>query len=859
MDPVSETDADLFRAGPETREPGTAPVEAKPNQRMPSLAHPFVTLAEDAIDADAEYGKYLLASQLRSIGVEPFPEPTQSPDDMMLAGPSGEAQSDGRSISGQVGQAIFKGLDQGGRELMDSFAFLAGAPVEAAKNVMNVGLEAVGMEPIKNAFGDIDSMRTVVGAYQNAVDEAIPVPESVRDWASQPYDNEILGGLVEGITQFGVAAVPAAKLVKAMTTYNAAARGFVWGAIADFTAFNPDDPTLANGIINHLQSLPPGEQMPVLQSFLSVMAKHETDSELVKRARMAYEGAAIGVAIELIAKGAIKVANKIPFQQIADASKRAIGRAGDAADARIAEREADTGVTLGAGVDPMPAVDAAISKTRDLILPKSEITALNMAPDTARAHKTPPQLLVMGNGEKATTPVTQAYNANNKTANFNNIDQISAAHPQALASADNWLAMQQEAMGGQFLPHPPMQAIRYAQDVELMAAKLRKLTPELKAGVDEGFAYVQQIADIYNSGSSDPKMTADLFVWGILSRGAGPTQQEAAFLDIMEAAQPMMAKVVDGTFNATDAANWSANMKKSLPEGSPGKQVTMNVNAAGALLRELAKVPDGSNQTVLQTLHGMLEDPNVSAKAIRRKFMELTDSAGIDNKVVSFVLLVAGRTDVLVMDRIQGRHLWDDGRFDGFNIYDGYYKEGTTVQEGLQGIFRGPRGVLVTEMLEDGMRPNVQRAYDLVGRSEDASLGRFHWETWVIEGEQVVSHSTLDSIARNDPVGGRVTEGKTDEFASGLTYIRGREGPVQEYPLSDGEKIYMDPVQTKKFLKFIKDPKAGIVPRDFKVTARADIPWYERPEVNREALDKAAREFANATEDGRILSSAEGS
>lgn len=361
MDPVSETDADLFSAGAETREPGTAPVEAEPNQRMPSLAHPFVTLAEDAIDADAEYGKYLLASQLRSIGVEPFPEPTQSPDDMMLAGPSGEAQSDGRSISGQVLQAGFKGLDQGGRELMDSFAFLAGAPVEAAKNVMNVGLEAVGMEPIKNAFGDIDSMRTIVGAYQNAVDEAIPVPESVRDWASQPYDNEILGGLVEGITQFGVAAVPAAKLVKAMTTYNAAARGFVWGAIADFTAFNPDDPTLANGIIDHLQSLPPEEQMPVLQSFLSVMAKHETDSELVKRAKMAYEGAAIGVAIELIAKGAIKVANKIPFQQIADASKRAIGRAGEAADARIAERAADTGVTLRAGVDPMPAVDAAIS------------------------------------------------------------------------------------------------------------------------------------------------------------------------------------------------------------------------------------------------------------------------------------------------------------------------------------------------------------------------------------------------------------------------------------------------------------------------------------------------------------------
>ena len=320
----------------------------------------------------------------------------------------------------------------------------------------------------------------------------------------------------------------------------------------------------------------------------------------------------------------------------------------------------------------------------------------------------------------------------------------------------------------------------------------------------------------------------------------------------------MMQKVVDGTFTQADAEDWTANMAKVIPEGSPGKQVTMNVNAAGKLLFELAKVPEGSNQTVLETLHGMIADETASAKMIRRKFMELTDKAGIDNKVVSFTLLVSGRDDVLVMDRIQGRHLWDDGRFEGANIYDGFYKEGTTVQEGLLGIFKGPRGVLVTEMLEDGMRPNVEEAYRLIGRPEDASLGRFHWETWVIEGEQVVSHSTLDSIAKNNPVGGSVTEGKTDEFASGFRYIIGADGPVQEYPLSDGSKAYMTPTRAKEFLAFIKKPKSGIVPTGFKVTERADIPWYERREVNREALDKAARNYANTTADGAVLPSSPG-
>ena len=540
-----------------------------------------------------------------------------------------------------------------------------------------------------------------------------------------------------------------------------------------------------------------------------------------------------------------------------DAIRSGVVRAGEAAQARLDEAAGST--TLTSGVDVGKGIDQAIAAVGRLVATPEERVQLNMVEGDVRAHKTPPQLLVNGNGEKATVPVTQAYNANNKLTNFKNIDTLSTQHPNALQSADNWLAMEQAALGGKYLPVPPLQAIRYAQDVNLMAAKLKQLTPELKAGVDEGFQYVNQIRDIYKSGSADPKMTADMFVWGILSRGAGPTQQEAAFLDIMEDAQPFMQKVVDGTFSEADAADWVSNMKKSLPEGSPGKQVTMNVNAAGGLLRELGKVPEGSNQTVLETLHEMLSDETVSAKMIRRKFMELTDSAGIDNKVVSFVLLVAGRDDVLVMDRIQGRHLWDDGRFDGFNIYDGYYKEGTTVQEGLHGIFRGPRGVLVTEMLEDGMRPNVQKAYEMIGRPEDASLGRFHWETWVIEGEQVVSHSTLDSIAKNNPVGGSVTEGKTDEFASGFRYIRGQSGPVQEYPISDGSKVYMTPVRAKEFLAYIKKPKSGIVPNGFKVTERADIPWYERPEVDREALDKAARDYANADENGRVLRSSKGS
>lgn len=498
------------------------------------------------------------------------------------------------------------------------------------------------------------------------------------------------------------------------------------------------------------------------------------------------------------------------------------------------------------------AAEAGIQDAASRARSRENIPEINMAPEGARGHNMPHNLLISGNGSDPQFKVTQVFSANNKAANFSAIDQAKAAHPQALKSLENWIAFEQDTFGGDILPVPPMEAIRYAQSPQAMADKLNQLTPEMKAGVDEGFANVAVLRDMYASGEADPEVTANLFVWGILSRGAGPVQQESAYIDIIDSAGDLIRKVVNGTFNNADLAKWK-NISSGLVEGSPGKQVTMNVNAAGKLLFELAKKPKGSDQTVLKTLHDMIGNNDMTAGEIRRKFMELTDSAGIDNKVVSFILLVSGRDDVLVMDRIQSRHLWDDGRFEGRNIYDGYMKAGTTTKEGLQGIMRGPRGLLVTEALEDGMRDNVAEAYRLIGREQDASLGRFHWETWVIEGEQVVDHETLKAVANKNPVGVGVREGKPGTFSSGMRYIRGKNGTVVEYPVSDGSVVYMTPTRMKEFEKYVKDTKNGIIPSKFQVTERTDVRWYERPEVDRDKLDAAAREFANADAQGQIV------
>ena len=470
-------------------------------------------------------------------------------------------------------------------------------------------------------------------------------------------------------------------------------------------------------------------------------------------------------------------------------------------------------------------------------------------------HGLPEFLTVDSSGKKPIHNVVQNFTPSNRSKITNNITKVLENNPEALATYNAWINAEEDAFCGDKVPAPPFQAIEYAANPELLADKLNQLTPELKATVDEGFGYVNEIKDIYESGEATPELTGRLFLWGILSRGAGPVQQEAAFLNILNAATPFISKSASGNMTQTDLDSWAKTVSGILPEGSPARSVTMNVNAAGKLLFELGKTAEGSDRSVLSVLHDSLSDPSQSAADFRRKFFSLTNKPGIDNKVVSFISLVGGKPDVLVMDRIQSRHLWDDGRFDGANIYDGIKIEGRDQGTGLNEILAGPRGLLVTEMLENGLRDSVNQAYEIVGRPEDASLGRMHWETWVIEGNQGVPHSTLQAVKTGSPTGYSVTEGKRGTYTSGATFRQTENGLIVEYPLSDGTKVRMTPTQFIDFKKYISKPSSKIVPKNFKVSESTERPWYESQGVDRGALDDAARRYENANPDGTVRSS----
>ena len=732
--------------------------------------------------------------------------PSMSPSGQALSEASKQLNKSG--IGQEIGKVATTGITKGVTSALDAtkdVSTLIGSVINPAPNAF---LQKKYKDTYGISFDNIDVVEMVMpifGLKKSDFDNALKTIEPETG----------VGQIVSDITQWLVAA----SLTPAKGS--SVAKGFIKGSGADY-AVTPETGNLADVAVS----------LGVENEFVKFMQSQIEDPNDVS----SYERFKAGVKGALTDTVGVGAALTTAFIAASKIFASTLGKA-----------------TIAGGVG------AAATQEEGEAAPLTKIIklfqSLKPAPVDARAHKVPHQLLVESDGEKPINPVVQAFTPNNKKEVFTAIDQTSNTHPQALQSTENWLMMEKEAFGGQYLPIPPLKAIEYANSPEKMAEKLKNLTPEMKEGVDEGFSYIKEIRDIYSSGQSSPIMTADLFVWGILSRGAGPVQQEAAFIDIMQDARPLIEKVVNGTFSEADKIQWENTIKNSLPEGSPGKQVTMNVNAAGKLLFELSKKPQGSDLTVLQSLHNMIADPNVSAKDIRREFMALTEGAGIDNKVVSFTLLVAGRDDVLVMDRIQGRHLWDDGRFGGKNIYDGFKKEGTTISEGLQGIFRGPRGILLTEMLEDGLRPNIQKTYELLGRPEDGTLGRWHWENWVIEGEQVVSHSTLSAITEGSPIGKSVVEGKFNTFSSGARYTQTENGPVVQYPLSDGSSVFMTPTRQKEFEKFIKNAKNGIIPKGFKVTENTERPWYENTEVNRGLLDQAARQFENTNANGEVLRS----
>ena len=442
--------------------------------------------------------------------------------------------------------------------------------------------------------------------------------------------------------------------------------------------------------------------------------------------------------------------------------------------------------------------------------------------------------------------ITTAVNPGNFQDVSTRLDSLATSFPDPLESPERFASMMATVYNSTEVPIPPSWMIRNANNMDEWSGWFGQMSKNQIDEANRGFSVVDKFKTIYTNGTASADTTGRLMLWAMLSRRASAYPHESGFLDLAEQMSPLIQKAVRGEYTPADVNAGLAMIKQAIPEGSPGRSVISNANDfVKTFLVKMSEV-GADGRTKLQSLHDMIADQNMTGPQIRRAFYGLAEDVGIKNKVLSFALLVSGRDDVMVLDRIQINRLFGNGE----KIYDDVAQ-----------IFDGGPGLAMYEGLERSLSKRVNELYARVGRADQASLGRYHWESWVLSSGQEVAHPTLDTIVKaakgevapfaNVPV----MEGRTHKTAYGVMYQRLPDGSNQLiYPTASGDAVAMTKPQLDELFDKVMKGKEKLVPKDFpgvnffeketlpdgKPNSYFGKPWYTWPGVNRERIDELA-------------------
>ena len=275
-------------------------------------------------------------------------------------------------------------LEQAGEQVKEDITRVVGGGLrDMAQGAMDLGAEL-----LTEAGEDF---LTQSGLTREGAEIQLNIPAPRLPEVAEPKG--MIGQIARDFVQFGSGMVvsPGSTIPKA--------------ALSD-AFFDPED----GGFITMLRD---ASLLPEAMNFLAVDVDGESDASdrLKQRLIQSGEGAIIGAVADQDI-GTLKRIKDTPdllrragetLARATNATARFADEAGQAADARIAERAQDTGTTLTSGVDPMPAVDAAISAAGRAVRPSVDEmkTVLN-----ARA-------------EQMALPVNQRVQPSNDNVNFN--------------------------------------------------------------------------------------------------------------------------------------------------------------------------------------------------------------------------------------------------------------------------------------------------------------------------------------------------------------------------------------------------------------------------------------------------------
>ena len=241
-------------------------------------------------------------------------------------------------------------LEQAGEQVKEDITRVVGGGLrDMAQGAMDLGAEL-----LTEAGEDF---LTQSGLTREGAEIQLNIPAPRLPEVAEPKG--MLGQIARDFVQFGSGMVvsPGSTIPKA--------------ALSD-AFFDPED----GGFITMLRD---ASLLPEAMNFLAVDVDGESDASdrLKQRLIQSGEGAIIGAVADQVI-GTLKRIKDTPdllrragetLARATNATARFADEAGQAADARIAERAQDTGTTLTSGVDPMPAVDAAISAAGRAVRP----------------------------------------------------------------------------------------------------------------------------------------------------------------------------------------------------------------------------------------------------------------------------------------------------------------------------------------------------------------------------------------------------------------------------------------------------------------------------------------------------------
>ena len=367
-----------------------------------------------------------------------------------------------------------------------------------------------------------------------------------------------------------------------------------------------------------------------------------------------------------------------------------------------------------------------------------------------------------------------------RKAAMTNVDLLLSRHANPFADTRRANEFLTDLYRSDTIPIPPTGLIANLKSEKRHVAFLSQLTKQQEDGRRHGLEIGDEINRMYASGDVTPAGTGQLMVWGMLSRMLSPFPHESAALQFFS--NPEFAELLEMSARG-DAAkftkemwkSWGSRVKKTLPKTAKG--ATSNINAVfETLLPKLSQVrPDG--RTYLQAAHDAFSDTTMSGKQLRRFMMsEMPVAMGIDIKVISFLMLLTGRQDVLVMDRVQITNMFDDGRLGPLNVYDGKKDVGS----GLSVKFSGIPALAMYEAMEGQIEPLVKDLYTKAGLNPDeATLGAYHWDTWNIASGQAATHGSLsylvaqlsNELDNSAPEAMGATESRYGSTAYNLTFV----------------------------------------------------------------------------------------